>query len=137
MENVVRKYFDGVNKKDPDQIRSCFGDEATICDVVVSEAKRTVQAQILTDRCMDFLAAHPDCSVNFHYGYVADFVGVLQLCSANSVILRADFFVADLNVVEIPTGLLPTVGKLGPGVEYRAVSPRRMRRWHVKGRLDF
>ncbi len=77
MENVVRKYFDGVNKKDPDQIRSCFGDEATIHDVVVSEAKRAVKAQILADRCMDFLAAHPDCSVNFHYGYVADFVGVL------------------------------------------------------------
>lgn len=89
MENVVRKYFDGVNKKDPDQIRSCFGDEATICDVVVSEARRTVQAQVLADRCMDFLAAHPDCSVNFHYGYVADFVGVPSMHSTG-VMLRAD-----------------------------------------------
>jgi hypothetical protein len=70
IENVVRKYFDGVNKKDPEQIRSCFGDEAVIRDVVVSNTKRTVPAQVLVDRCMDFLTAHPDCQVNFHYGYV-------------------------------------------------------------------
>lgn len=70
MENVVRKYFDGVNKKDPEQIRSCFGDQAVIRDIVVSNTKRTVPAQVLVDRCMDFLTAHPDCQVNFHYGYV-------------------------------------------------------------------
>lgn len=68
MENVVRKYFDGVNKKDPVQIKSCFGEEATICDVVVSNKKKTVQSQVLADRCMDFLTAHPDCKVDFHYG---------------------------------------------------------------------
>jgi hypothetical protein len=68
MESVVRKYFDGVNKKDPDQIRSCFGEEAVIRDVVVSDAKRTVKSQILADRCMDFLTAHPDCKVDFYYG---------------------------------------------------------------------
>lgn len=78
MENVVRRYFDGVNKKDPEQIRSCFGEEATICDVVVSDAKRNVKAQFLTDRCMDFLAAHPDCRVEFHYGYVFEFGAVVS-----------------------------------------------------------
>eukprot|EP00545_Synedropsis_sp_CCMP1620_P003734 CAMPEP_0119023782 /NCGR_PEP_ID=MMETSP1176-20130426/30632_1 /TAXON_ID=265551 /ORGANISM="Synedropsis recta cf, Strain CCMP1620" /LENGTH=87 /DNA_ID=CAMNT_0006978915 /DNA_START=11 /DNA_END=271 /DNA_ORIENTATION=+ len=55
MEDVVRKYFDGVNKKDPVQIKSCFGEEATICDVVVSSTKKTVKSQILADRCMDFV----------------------------------------------------------------------------------
>jgi hypothetical protein len=68
MENVVRKYFDGVNKKDPVQIQSCFGDEATICDVVVSSTKKTVKSQVLAERCMDFVTAHPDCLVEFHYG---------------------------------------------------------------------
>jgi hypothetical protein len=68
LEDVVKKYFDGVNKKDPKQIRSCFGDEAAICDIVVSKEKRIVPAEVLTDRCMDFLTAHPDCKVNFYYG---------------------------------------------------------------------
>lgn len=68
MESVVRKYFDGVNKKDAAQIQSCFGDEATICDVVVSSTKKTVKSKILAERCMDFVTAHPDCLVEFHYG---------------------------------------------------------------------
>lgn len=68
MESVVRKYFDGVNKKDPVQIQSCFGDEATICDVVVSSTKKTVKSKVLAERCMDFVTAHPDCLVEFHYG---------------------------------------------------------------------
>jgi hypothetical protein len=33
MEDVVRRYFDGVNKLDPVQIRSCFGETASIRDV--------------------------------------------------------------------------------------------------------
>lgn len=69
MEDVVRRYFDGVNKKDPDQIKSCFEEEATIRDVCgMNDAKRSVRSQDLADRCMDFLAAHPDCKVDFHYG---------------------------------------------------------------------
>ena len=71
MEDVVRKYFDGVNKKDPEQIKSCFGDKATIRDVCgINDTKRDVVANDLADRCMEFLTAHPDCKVDFHYGYV-------------------------------------------------------------------
>lgn len=69
MENVVVRYFDGVNKKDPVQIKSCFANEATIRDVCgINDAKRVVKSQDLTDRCMDFLTAHPDTLVQFHYG---------------------------------------------------------------------
>ncbi|CAB9502286.1 expressed unknown protein [Seminavis robusta] len=69
MEDVIRKYFDGVNKKDPEQIKSCFGDKATIRDVCgINDSKRDVVAQDLADRCMEFLTAHPDTKVNFHYG---------------------------------------------------------------------
>ena len=69
MEATVRRYFEGVNQKDPDMIRSCFGSTATIRDVCgINDSKKTVQAQDLVDRCMDFLTAHPDCRVDFHYG---------------------------------------------------------------------
>jgi hypothetical protein len=69
MEAVVRRYFDGVNKKDPVQIRSCFHETATIRDVCgVSNMDRTVQAEALVDRCMEFVTAHPDCKVDFYYG---------------------------------------------------------------------
>jgi len=69
MEETVRRYFQGVNDKDPEMIRSCFADEATIRDVCgINDSQRTVQAQDLVDRCMDFLTAHPDCVVKFHYG---------------------------------------------------------------------
>jgi len=68
-EEVVRKYFDGVNKKDPKQLRSCFGESAAIRDVCGLDAtERTVQADVLVDRCMEFVTAHPDCLVRFHYG---------------------------------------------------------------------
>ena len=68
MEAIVLQYFEGVNKKDPQLIRSCFGLEATIHDIVVSDKKRVVSADVLTHRCMDFCRAHPDCHVAFHYG---------------------------------------------------------------------
>jgi hypothetical protein len=69
MEAVVRRYFDGVNKKDPVQIRSCFDETATIRDVCgVSNTIRTVEAGALVDRCMEFVTAHPDCKVDFYYG---------------------------------------------------------------------
>jgi len=74
MEDTVRRYFDGVDRKDAAQIRSCFGTQATIRDVCgVSDTSdtagvRTVPSVQLVDRCMEFLAAHPDCRVDFHYG---------------------------------------------------------------------
>jgi len=70
MEAVVRQYFEGVNQKDPATIRACFGDSARIWDVCALKAssQRQVPATDLVDRCMDFLTAHPDCVVKFHYG---------------------------------------------------------------------
>ena len=78
MEATVRRYFNGVNEKDPDMIRSCFGETATIRDVCALNAAdvdaigateaRTVEADVLVQRCMEFLKAHPDCLVRFHYG---------------------------------------------------------------------
>ena len=68
-EDVVHKYFDGVNKKDRDQIASCFPSTgARIRDVCgVSSMEKDVSQDILADRCMEFLAAHPDCKVEFYY----------------------------------------------------------------------
>jgi len=68
-EEVVRRYFNGVNKKDPVQLRSCFANSATIRDVCgLDSTVRTVEANVLVDRCMEFVTAHPDCLVQFHYG---------------------------------------------------------------------
>ncbi len=63
-EDVVRKYFDGVNKKDYEQIKSCFTEEAAITDICsLNQSKRMVSSSVLADRCKDFLTAHPDCKV--------------------------------------------------------------------------
>uniref|UniRef100_A0A7S4JJF8 SnoaL-like domain-containing protein n=1 Tax=Odontella aurita TaxID=265563 RepID=A0A7S4JJF8_9STRA len=69
-EEVVGRYFDGVNKKDAEQIASCFGsDGARIRDVCgPSGVEREASRDQLADRCMEFLAAHPDARVDFHYG---------------------------------------------------------------------
>jgi hypothetical protein len=68
-EHVVRSYFDSVNKKDRHQIANCFADEAIIRDVCgINSSERQVNPEDLADRCMEFLAAHPDCVVKFHYG---------------------------------------------------------------------
>lgn len=69
MQATVRRYFEGVHTKDPAMIRSCFGETATIRDVCGLNAnQRTVQADVLVERCMDFVTAHPDCAINFYYG---------------------------------------------------------------------
>jgi hypothetical protein len=68
-ENVVRQYFDGVNKKDRDQIAACFSETAQIRDVCsINASERTVKPDDLANRCMEFVEAHPDCVVDFHYG---------------------------------------------------------------------
>lgn len=42
-EQIVFKYFDGVNKKDRDQIASCFAENASIRDVCsINSSERTV-----------------------------------------------------------------------------------------------
>ena len=69
MEATVRRYFQGVHNKDAAMIRSCFADTATIRDVCgLNAQERTVDADVLVERCMDFVTAHPDCAINFYYG---------------------------------------------------------------------
>ena len=68
-EKTVFNYFDGVNKKDRGQIESCFAETTSIRDVcALNSSERSATPKDLADRCMDFLSAHPDCEVNFHYG---------------------------------------------------------------------
>eukprot|EP00535_Pseudo-nitzschia_heimii_P002292 CAMPEP_0197188378 /NCGR_PEP_ID=MMETSP1423-20130617/17686_1 /TAXON_ID=476441 /ORGANISM="Pseudo-nitzschia heimii, Strain UNC1101" /LENGTH=560 /DNA_ID=CAMNT_0042640187 /DNA_START=109 /DNA_END=1791 /DNA_ORIENTATION=+ len=72
-EEVVRRYFDGVNQKDPRQLRSCFGASATIRDVCgLHSSVRTVPSELLVERCMEFVTAHPDCLVRFHHGPIQE-----------------------------------------------------------------
>mmetsp|Transcript_32104 Transcript_32104/g.37418 ORF Transcript_32104/g.37418 Transcript_32104/m.37418 type:complete len:380 (-) Transcript_32104:292-1431(-) len=67
-EAIVYRYFDGVNRKDANQIRSCFAEEAFITDICsINSSKRQVKSNDLAMRCMEFLTAHPDCKVGFHY----------------------------------------------------------------------
>ena len=69
MEETVRRYFAGVEEKDASKIRSCFGETATIRDVCgINNDERTVKSEDLVDRCMEFVAAHPDVAINFYYG---------------------------------------------------------------------
>lgn len=68
-EAVVLRYFDGVQKQDREQIVSCFNPSGTtIRDVCgVSNSERLATPEELGERCMEFLAAHPDTKVKFHY----------------------------------------------------------------------
>mmetsp|Transcript_27567 Transcript_27567/g.63204 ORF Transcript_27567/g.63204 Transcript_27567/m.63204 type:complete len:194 (-) Transcript_27567:422-1003(-) len=80
MESVVRKYFEGVTAKDPKMIRSCFPatDEihTSIRDVCgIDDSTREVRGKDLVERCTEFLGAHPDTVVNFHYGPICDRTG--------------------------------------------------------------
>jgi hypothetical protein len=75
MEDVVRRYFDGVNRLDPVQIRSCFAETATIRDVSsngvtsTNTVRRTAQASALVERSMmKFVTEYPDSKVDFYYG---------------------------------------------------------------------
>lgn len=68
MEETVRRYFLGVHEKDPIKIRSCFGESATRREVCTTNQDITTAADELTERCMEFVQAHPDCRIDFHYG---------------------------------------------------------------------
>ena len=67
-EAVVERYFDGVQDQNREQIVSCFSPSGTkILDVCgVSNSERIATPAELGERCMEFLAAHPDTKVKFH-----------------------------------------------------------------------
>lgn len=68
-EAVVERYFDGVQNQDRDQIVSCFDPNGTkLRDVCgVSNSERIATPDDLGERCMEFLVAHPDTTVKYHY----------------------------------------------------------------------
>lgn len=70
-EQVVRNYFDGVTEKNSEKIESCFAEESRIRDVCNlsgnSKLIRLVNPLDLTERCMEFLRAHPDAEVDYYY----------------------------------------------------------------------
>mmetsp|Transcript_22743 Transcript_22743/g.47703 ORF Transcript_22743/g.47703 Transcript_22743/m.47703 type:complete len:260 (+) Transcript_22743:107-886(+) len=80
-ERVVHSYFHGVGAKNIPQIETCFSDDGAIirdiCNLanpqgVVNEEGELVgklaMPRELGERCAEFLGAHPDCCVRFHYG---------------------------------------------------------------------
>eukprot|EP00854_Cymbomonas_tetramitiformis_P011479 gene11479-13566_t len=66
-EAVVCRYFAGVNAKDRAMIASCFADTVELRDMcgISRGAPRTATAADMGDRCMEFVAAHPDVEVYF------------------------------------------------------------------------
>lgn len=74
-EAVVECYFDGVQRQNRDQIVSCFAPSGTkIRDVGIlaastnnNKSERWATPDQLGDRCMQFLGAHPDTRVKFHF----------------------------------------------------------------------
>ncbi|KAL7465984.1 hypothetical protein ACHAXS_006277 [Conticribra weissflogii] len=77
-ERVVHSYFHGVDSKNIPQIERCFGDDGAIIRDVCRLARREGEVREergklatpkeLGERCREFLGAHPDCRVRFHYG---------------------------------------------------------------------
>jgi hypothetical protein len=69
MEELVRRYFQGVTEKNASMIQSCFGETDVLRDVcAINSACRIVRADDVVERRMDFVRAHPDCIVHFEYG---------------------------------------------------------------------
>ncbi|KAL7499877.1 hypothetical protein ACHAWT_008725 [Skeletonema menzelii] len=76
-EEVVHKYFHGVDIKNIPQIVECFHPDGAIIrdvcslanrDVPYEQVAKMVTPDFLGERCREFLAAHPDCKVKFHHG---------------------------------------------------------------------
>ena len=79
-ERTVHTYFHGVDTKNIPQIINCFSKDngAIIRDVCALSnrdasyeelgKKSSVTPDFLGERCNEFLGAHPDCCVKFHYG---------------------------------------------------------------------
>mmetsp|Transcript_3984 Transcript_3984/g.8815 ORF Transcript_3984/g.8815 Transcript_3984/m.8815 type:complete len:239 (+) Transcript_3984:86-802(+) len=75
-ERVVHKYFHGVDTKNIPQIVECFQPDGAIIrdvcsltnrDVSYEDVGKMVTPEFLGERCREFLAAHPDANVMFHY----------------------------------------------------------------------
>ena len=81
-EEVVSRYFDGVNKKDPAMMSSCFAEKVELHDMCgPSKGKaRFASKNEMSDRCMEFLAAHPDCQVEFTQPPICDRDGKWVWC---------------------------------------------------------
>ncbi|KAL7453822.1 hypothetical protein ACHAWC_005465 [Mediolabrus comicus] len=76
-EEVVHKYFHGVDTKNIPQIIDCFHPDGAIIrdvcaltnrDVSYENVGKLVSPQFLGERCNEFLNAHPNCIVKFHHG---------------------------------------------------------------------
>ena len=73
-EAVVRRYFDGVNKKDPGMMASCFASQVELRDMCGPSRgePRYASPADMAERCMEFLAAHLDCRVEFQSPPICD-----------------------------------------------------------------
>ena len=80
-ERIVHTYFHGVQTKNIPQIINCFSDDGTIirdvCNLQHSSTTtndenkkegKLVSKEFLGERCNEFLMAHPNTVVKFHYG---------------------------------------------------------------------
>ena len=84
-EQVVHTYFHGEHTKNIPQIINCFSDDGTIirdvCNLQSSttstnnenkeeeeDGGKLVSKEFLGERCNEFLMAHPNTVVKFHYG---------------------------------------------------------------------
>jgi beta-phosphoglucomutase-like phosphatase (HAD superfamily) len=81
-EAVVRRYFDGVNKKDPEMMASCFAATVELRDMCGPSKgePRMACSKDMANRCMEFLAAHPDCKVEYEHPPVCDREGKWVWC---------------------------------------------------------
>jgi len=68
-EEVVRQYFEGINQKNFEKITDCFADSVELVDVCgPSKGKPTYATNVqMAERVAEFVAAHPDCVVDFHH----------------------------------------------------------------------
>ena len=82
-EEVVARYFDGVNKKDPEMMSSCFAEKVELRDMCSPTTKgepRFASNNDMAVRCMEFLTAHPDCKVEFAEPPICDKDGKWVWC---------------------------------------------------------
>ena len=138
-EEVVAKYFDGVDKQNREQIVTCFNPSGIkIRDVCgVSKSERLATPEQLGDRCMEFLAAHPDCKVMFHHPYVVLIANSLFLVLLD-VLLTNTPFISDQPAYGVKVGGYLLIGtKKELGVENRKESSQVVCHWTLKDKPAF